>query len=80
MKEHCWFCDTKKEFNGTVSNTINLAYGVPFPVLELTVKSIVRADGKVISFVCEDCRRAILHKIAESRVAAIDNVLAGAKG
>lgn len=74
-KAHCWFCDEDKEVEGFASST-SLAYGFPFPVMELTVKSRQIMDGEVVSFVCRDCRSAILQAIAGSGVASKGKVLA----
>ena len=72
-KAHCWFCDTDKEFD-CKGSTKWLAYGSPHPCLELTVRGSITTEGNVKSFVCEECRNAILRTIGESKVASIENV------
>ena len=75
MTAYCWYCESQKEFNGVVQSTLQLAFGTPFPILDISVRSLVLADGKVKYFVCEDCRQAILRAIGESKVASIENVM-----
>ena len=74
LMAHCWFCNSDKKMDACISSK-PLAYGNPFPVLDLTVRSKVISDGEVTQFVCRDCRSAILEAIANSKVASIQNVL-----
>ena len=75
MIAHCWFCNSDKEVDDCESS-LSLAYGNPFPVLDVSVKSkVIYNNGNMTQFVCRQCRSAILRAIGESKVASIQNVL-----
>ena len=77
MIAHCWFCDEDKEMRDQVSAT-RLGYGCPAPSLQLILKGSFTSDGERVQGICKECRSAILHTIAESKIASIENVLKGA--
>ena len=53
---------------------ISLAYGTPFPLAEITIKSYMHDHDGVVYHMCKDCRMAVLRVIADSKVASIENV------
>ena len=73
-KAYCWFCESDKEYDN-LESTHRLAYGYPFPMLDVTVKSNLMNDGEIVHFMCEECRLAVLRAIAESGVCRRENVL-----
>ena len=73
-KAYCWFCESDQDYDN-LESSIRLAYGFPFPLLELTAKSNLMNDGEIIHFMCCDCRKAVLKAIADSGVAQKKNVL-----
>ncbi len=76
MKEQCWFCKEEKAIKGSGEPKVALAYGHPYPTATLTISGSVQGDSidKIIWFLCEDCGKAILRTIADSKVASIENV------
>ena len=73
MTAYCWFCEQLKEYDGCES-TKRLAYGYPFPMLDVTIRSNLAKDGEVLYFICEQCRDNVLRVLAESKVLSKDNV------
>ncbi len=71
---YCWFCESEQKYDN-LESVKRLAFGYPFPMLDISVKSNLMNDGDIIHFVCAECREAILRSIVESGVCRRENVL-----
>ena len=71
---YCWFCEQEKD-SGGLSQATTMAYGHPFPLIELSVRpSLYKVEDGLDRSVCPDCLRDILYVLAESRVASKEHV------
>jgi hypothetical protein len=59
MEKKCWFCEEIKDVDFG-SSVKSLAFGLPHPMIEVTVKGAMTCDGAVVYHTCRKCREDIL--------------------